>query len=87
MDMDQLPYGLRCELLDAYGTWVTDYMDQGHDGYLTTFMFNYIPGHPPINYRINDQGYRTVLSDTGDKGRQKCALSANSSTTKAHRIT
>ena len=43
MDMDQLPYGLRCELLDAYGTWVTDYMDQGHDGYLTTFMFDYIP--------------------------------------------
>ena len=45
MDMDQLPYGLRCELLDAYGTWVTDYMDQGHDAYLTTFMFNYIPGN------------------------------------------
>jgi hypothetical protein len=44
--MDQLPYGLRHELLDAYGTWVTDYMDQGHDAYLTTFMFNYIPGHP-----------------------------------------
>ena len=45
MDMDQLPYGLRCELLDAYGTWVTDTLDQGYTGYLTTFMFDYIPGH------------------------------------------
>src|ERR1039458_3100097 len=43
--MDQLPYGLRCELLDAFGTWVTDYMDQGDQAYLTTFMFNYIPGN------------------------------------------
>jgi hypothetical protein len=43
--LDQLPYGLRCELLDACGAWVTNYMDQGHDGYLTTFIFNYIPGN------------------------------------------
>jgi hypothetical protein len=43
--MDQLPYGLRHELLDAYGAWVTEYMDQGYTGYLTTFMFNYIPGN------------------------------------------
>jgi hypothetical protein len=45
MDMDQLSYGLRCELLDEYGTWVKDTLDQGYTGYLTTFMFNYIPGN------------------------------------------
>src|ERR1019366_9409586 len=66
MDMDQLPYGLRCELLDAYGTWVTDYMDQGHDAYLTTFMFNYIPGNSKsiIGSMTKDieQFYRTLVT-------------------------
>jgi hypothetical protein len=45
MDMDKLSYRSRCELLDAYGAWVSDTLDQGHTGYLTTFMFNYIPGN------------------------------------------
>ncbi len=66
MDMDQLPYGLRCELLDAYGTWVTDYMDQGHDAYLTTFMFNSIPGNSKsiIGAMTKDieQFYRTLVT-------------------------
>ena len=64
--MDQLSYGLRCELLDAYGTWVTDYMDQGHDGYLTTFIFNYIPGNSKsiIGSMTKDieQFYRTLVT-------------------------
>ena len=64
--MDQLPYGLRHELLDAFGTWVTDYMDQGHDGYLTTFMFNYIPGNSKsiIGAMTKDieQFYRTLVT-------------------------
>jgi hypothetical protein len=66
MDMDQLPYGLRCELLDAFGTWVTDYMDQGHDAYLTTFMFNHIPGNSKsiIGSMTKDieQFYRTLVT-------------------------
>jgi hypothetical protein len=66
MDMDQLPYGLRCELLDAYGTWVTDTLDQGYTGYLTTFMFNFIPGHPQsiIGSMTKDikQFYRTLVT-------------------------
>lgn len=40
----QLPYGLRRELLDAYGQWIAEKMDQGYKGYLLTFMFNDIPG-------------------------------------------
>jgi hypothetical protein len=64
--LDQLPYGLRCELLDAFGTWVTDYMDQGHDAYLTTFMFNYIPGNSKsiIGAMTKDieQFYRTLVT-------------------------
>src|ERR1039458_4320376 len=64
--MDQLPYGLRCELLDAFGAWVTDYMDQGHDAYLTTFMFNYIPGNSKsiIGAMTKDieQFYRTLVT-------------------------
>jgi hypothetical protein len=66
MDMDQLPYGLRCELLDAYGTWVTDTLDQGYTGYLTTFMFNYIPGtsNSIIGAMTKDieQFYRTLVT-------------------------
>src|ERR1019366_3487969 len=64
--MDQLPYGLRCELLDAFGTWVTDYMDQGDQAYLTTFMFNYIPGNSKsiIGSMTKDieQFYRTLVT-------------------------
>ena len=66
MDMDQLPYGLRCELLDAYGAWVTDTLDQGYTGYLTTFMFNYIPGNSKsiIGAMTKDieQFYRTLVT-------------------------
>ena len=66
MDMDQLPYGLRCELLDAFGTWVTDTLDQGYTGYLTTFMFNYIPGNSKsiIGEMTKDikQFYRTLVT-------------------------
>src|SRR5450759_3345296 len=64
--MDQLPYGLRNELLDAYGAWVTDYMDQGHDAYLTTFMFNHIPGNPKSTMGLMtkdiEQFYRTLVT-------------------------
>jgi hypothetical protein len=66
MDMDQLPYGLRNELLDAYGTWVTDTLDQRYTGYLTTFMFDYIPGHSKsiIGSMTKDveQFYRTLVT-------------------------
>ena len=71
--MDQLPYTLRTELLDAFGTWVTDYMDQGHAGYLTTFMFNHIPGHPKsiIGKMTKDveQFYRTLVTRVVRKAR------------------
>jgi hypothetical protein len=64
--MDQLPYGLRCELLDAYGAWVKDTLDQGYTGYLTTFMFNYIPGNSKsiIGSMTKDieQFYRTLVT-------------------------
>jgi hypothetical protein len=64
--MDQLPYGLRCELLDAFGTWVTDYMDQGYKAYVTTFMFNYIPGNSKsiIGSMTKDieQFYKTLVT-------------------------
>jgi hypothetical protein len=66
MDMDQLPYGLRCELLDAFGAWVKDTLDQGYTGYLTTFMFNYIPGNSKsiIGTMTKDieQFYRTLVT-------------------------
>ena len=68
MDMDQLSYGLRCELLDEYGKWVTDTLDQGYTGYLTTFMFNYIPGNSNsiIGAMTKDikQFYRTLVTRT-----------------------
>jgi hypothetical protein len=64
--MDRLPYGLRHELLDAFGTWVTDTLDQGYTGYLTTFMFNYIPGNSKsiIGAMTKDieQFYRTLVT-------------------------
>ena len=73
--IDQLPYGLRCELLDAFGTWVTDYMDQGHDAYLTTFMFNYTPGNSKsiIGSMTKDieQFYRTLVTRIVRKMRAK----------------
>ena len=49
---DQLPYGLRCELLDAYGHWIAEKMEQGYKGYLLTFMFNQIPGTQQTVTRI-----------------------------------
>ena len=64
--MDQLPYGLRHELLDAFGTWVKDTLDKGYTGYLTTFMFNYIPGNSNsiIGAMTKDieQFYRTLVT-------------------------
>jgi hypothetical protein len=33
-------------LIDAYGDWIREYVDQAWDGYLFTVMFNHIPGSP-----------------------------------------
>jgi hypothetical protein len=52
ISMDQLPYGLRCELLDAYGQLIAEKMDQGYKGYLLTFMSNHIPGNQQTVTRI-----------------------------------
>ena len=49
---DRLPYGLRRELLDPYGQWIAEKMDQGYKGYLITFMFNQIPGSHQTVTRI-----------------------------------
>ena len=66
MDMDKLSYGLRCELLDQYAAWVQDTLDQGYTGYLTTFMFNHIPGNSRsiIGTMTKDmeQFYRTLVT-------------------------
>lgn len=37
-------YRRRLALLDAYGDWLQEWLDQGWDGYLFTFMFNQLPG-------------------------------------------
>ena len=37
-------YRRRLALLDAYGDWLKEWLDQGWDGYLFTFMFNQLPG-------------------------------------------
>ena len=34
----------RLALIDAYGDWLQQWLDQGWDGYLLTFMFNQLPG-------------------------------------------
>jgi hypothetical protein len=34
----------RLALIDAYGDWLQQWLDQGWDGYLFTFMFNQLPG-------------------------------------------
>jgi hypothetical protein len=49
---DQIPYRLRCELLDAYGQLIAEKMDQGYKGYLVTFMFRHIPGNQQTVTRI-----------------------------------
>ena len=47
-------------------TWVTDTLDQGYTGYLTTFMFNHIPGNSNsiIGAMTKDikQFYRTLVT-------------------------
>jgi hypothetical protein len=37
-------YHHRLALIQAYGEWVRQQLDQGWDGYLFTFMFNQMPG-------------------------------------------
>jgi hypothetical protein len=37
-------YHHRLALIDAYGDWLQEWLDQGWDGYLFTFMFNQLPG-------------------------------------------
>jgi hypothetical protein len=37
-------YHDRLALIQAYGEWVKQWLDQGWDGYLFTFMFNQLPG-------------------------------------------
>jgi hypothetical protein len=37
-------YQHRLALIDAYGDWLEQWLDQGWDGYLVTFMFNQLPG-------------------------------------------
>jgi hypothetical protein len=37
-------YHHRLALIQAYGNWVQQYLDEGWDGYLLTFMFNQMPG-------------------------------------------
>ena len=37
-------YRRRLALLDAYGDWLQEWLDQGWDGYLVTFLFNQLPG-------------------------------------------
>jgi hypothetical protein len=37
-------YQHRLALIDAYGDWLQQWLDQGWDGYLFTFMFNQLPG-------------------------------------------
>ena len=34
----------RLALIDAYGDWLQQWLDEGWDGYLFTFMFNQLPG-------------------------------------------
>src|SRR5262249_35475278 len=49
--LKQLPMDLR--ILDAYGGWVCDWMNQGHELYLLTFMFEHISGNQrSINARM-----------------------------------
>jgi hypothetical protein len=63
--MDKLPMNLRLELLDAYGKWIQEYVDQGYKAYLITFMFNHLPGHwqsiTKIMMEDVEQFYRTLL--------------------------
>src|SRR6516165_10543379 len=41
------------ETLNAYGTWVCHWMDQGHKVYLISFMFDHMPGdRRSINTRM-----------------------------------
>jgi hypothetical protein len=35
---------VRLALIQAYGEWVQEYLDNGWDGYLFTFMFHQLPG-------------------------------------------
>jgi hypothetical protein len=37
-------YSYRLALIDAYGDWLQQWLDQGWDGYLVTFLFNQLPG-------------------------------------------
>lgn len=50
---DQLSYTQRRMLLTGYGEWMQRWItDEGHTGYLVTFMFNHIPGKPDTVTRI-----------------------------------
>ena len=37
-------YAHRLALIQAHGDWLQEWLDQGWDGYLFTFMFNQLPG-------------------------------------------
>jgi hypothetical protein len=39
-------------LMEAYGHWIHDHMDQGWDAYLFTFEFNQLPGPSPERMRL-----------------------------------
>ena len=41
---DDLSKQLRFQLLEAYGNWINEWMQQGWDGYLITFMFHNLSG-------------------------------------------